>query len=373
MMATYNRALLREQTGDLRGAITDISRVLEAYPRFEAGYFRRAAIRRRVGDQKGADEDEFKVMKMQLDRRNGVDKANPQGDQNQEEEEANDESKTRKKSNRNMNNYRKIVVADDTEMSQKYTSDYRGRVQDRNVLVKLEPFFALTYYEKMSEVKKSVHTHRMIDELNQTKLFPRLLKITNMEAPLTAEQVNFHFALIDKHTSDIVANEQHAIKRFIRGLDFYLVQDFANAVDDYTQAILLDEHFFPAYFMRALVRCKQLEYRKAEGDSQEVKAVDYEIVKKDLDQVLQLAPDFVYAYFNRGNVMASLKDYRGALADYDKAIELSPAFAEAYYNRGLTHIYLGNNKQGIKDLSKAGELGIVAAYNVIKRFTFVRE
>ena len=71
--------------------------------------------------------------------------------------------------------------------------------------------------------------------------------------------------------------------------------------------------------------------------------------------------------------MASLKDYRGALADYDKAIELSPAFAEAYYNRGLTHIYLGNNKQGIKDLSKAGELGIVAAYNVIKRFTFVRE
>ena len=102
-------------------------------------------------------------------------------------------------------------------------------------------------------------------------------------------------------------------------------------------------------------------------------AVDYDIVKKDLDQVIQLAPDFVYAYFNRGNVMSSLKDYRGALADYDKAIELSPAFAEAYYNRGLTHIYLGNNKQGIKDLSKAGELGIVAAYNVIKRFTFVRE
>ena len=213
----------------------------------------------------------------------------------------------------------------------------------------------------------------MIDELNQSKLFPRHLKITNMEAPLTAEQVNFHFALIDSHTSDIVASDQDARKRFVRGLDFYLVQDFANAVDDYTQAILLDEQFFPAYFMRALVRCKQLEYRKAEGDGHEVSAVDYEIVKKDLDQVIQLAPDFVYAYFNRGNVMSSLKDYRGALADYDKAIDLSPAFAEAYYNRGLTHIYLGNNKQGIKDLSKAGELGIVAAYNVIKRFTFVRE
>jgi hypothetical protein len=39
----------------------------------------------------------------------------------------------------------------------------------------------------------------------------------------------------------------------------------------------------------------------------------------------------------------------------------------------LTHIFLGNNKQGIADLSKAGELGIVSAYNIIKRFTDTRE
>ena len=159
----------------------------------------------------------------------------------------------------------------------------------------------------------------------------------------------------------------------MRGLDFYLVQDFASAVEDFTQATLLDDTFFPAYFMRALVRSKQLEYKKAEEQGADVSAMDYEVVRKDLDRVIELAPDFVFAYFNRGHVLASLKDYRAALADFDKAVELSPNFAEAYYNRGLTHIYLGNNKQGIKDLSKAGELGIVAAYNVIKRFTVVRE
>jgi len=174
-------------------------------------------------------------------------------------------------------------------------------------------------------------------------------------------------------------------KRFVRGLDFYLVQDFSSSIDDFTQCILLDDTFFPAYFMRALVRCKQLEYQKAEdmlGDGSASQqsggknaagavAIDYETVKKDLDQVLALAPDFVYAYYNRGNVLSMLKDYRGALADYDKAIELNPDFAEAYFNRGLTHIFLGNNKLGIADLSKAGELGIVSAYNVIKRFTDV--
>ena len=58
---------------------------------------------------------------------------------------------------------------------------------------------------------------------------------------------------------------------------------------------------------------------------------------------------------------------------YTEKEQLNKDFAEAYFNRGLTHIFLGNNKQGITDLSKAGELGIVSAYNIIKRFTDTRE
>ena len=161
-----------------------------------------------------------------------------------------------------------------------------------------------------------------------------------------------------------------------------LVQDFASSIDDFTQSILLDDTFFPAYFMRALVRYKQLEYKKAEagmsegavsGASEvkksEVTAMDYDIVKNDLDHVIRLAPDFVYGYYNRGNILSMLKDYRAALVDYDKAIELNLDFALVFFNRLLTHIFLGNNRQGISDLSKAGELGIVSAYNIIKRFT----
>ncbi len=84
--------------------------------------------------------------------------------------------------------------------------------------------------------------------------------------------------------------------------------------------------------MRALIRCKQLEYQKAEQAAEadmpsgaavkEVSAVDYEVVRKDLDKVITLAPDFVYAYYNRANVAAMLKDYRAAIVDYDKAIQI---------------------------------------------------
>ena len=88
--------------------------------------------------------------------------------------------------------------------------------------------------------------------------------------------------------------------------------------------------------------------------------------------VIELVPDFAFAYYNRGNIYSQLSDYRAAIADYDKALSLNPNFAEAYYNRGLTLIFLGNNKQGITDLSKAGELGLFSAYNIIKRFTEVK-
>jgi tetratricopeptide (TPR) repeat protein len=318
---------------------------------------------------------------MALDRRNGVTADNNNAADNNGEESG--DEKTRKKSDKNVENYRKIVIADETDASQQYKSDYRGRVQDRNVVIKPEPMYALTYYEKSNEVKRIVHYHKYIDELNRSKLLPLPLHITNMEAPLTEEQVKFHFRLIDVHTSQIVENEHDAKARFLRGMDFYLVQDFGEAIEDFTQSVLLDDTFFPSYFMRALVRFKQQEYKNAEQEmtaesglavtteekkKEEQGVKDYDLIKNDLDRVIALAPDFVYAYYNRGNVLSQLKDYRAAIVDYDKAISLSPDFAEAYFNRGLTHIFLGNNKQGVADLSKAGELGVVKAYNVIKRF-----
>ena len=185
--------------------------------------------------------------------------------------------------------------------------------------------------------------------------------------------------MIDAYTYEIVRDESDPRNRFARSLYFYLLQDFTSSIDYLTRAIIIDEDFYPAYFMRSLVRCKQLEYQKATekaaqnkgeiGDVKEITAIDYDVVFGDLNRVVELAPDFVYAYYNRANLRAMLKDYRAALVDYDKAIELNPNFADAYFNRGLTNIFLGNNKKGIADLSKAGELGIYSAYNIIKRFT----
>ena len=364
MMAIFNRGLLLDQTGDLRGAIKDYTAVLEEYPNFLIGYQYRSTARKKLGDRRGAEADELVILKANLDMQNGNNK-----------QTADNQEKTRKKSDKNVNNYRKIVVADNDETGEKYKNDYRGRVQDRNVTIVPQPMFVLTYYEKRNEVKRQTYYNKYVDELNNQRVYPEQLLITNDEAALTEEQAKRHFASIDEQTSAIVASPNDVHKRFARALDFYLVQDLDNALIDLNEAIKSHPQFFIPYFNRAVIRYKQMEYQRVMQEQEKddvapgVRSTDHELVKRDLDKVIELAPDFVFAYYNRGNVLAALKDYRAAIVDYDRALELDPNLAEAYYNRGLTHIFLGNNRQGVEDLSKAGELGLYSAYNIIKRFT----
>ena len=386
MMAIFNRALLRDQTGDLRGAIEDYTAVLDEFPDFIAGYQQRAAARRKVGDRRGAERDEAVVMKAEIDRRNAL-FAGGKNSSDADKGEGEEKGETRKRSNRNVKNYRKLVVADNDELQQRYKNEYRGRVQNRNVKVELEPMFVLTYYRKDSEVERTLNFHKLVDELNNKQVMGKRLYITNQEKPLDQSQVDEHFASVDSRSAAIVEAPERADLRFARALDFYLVQDLASALDDLTQAVMKDEGFVPAYFNRAVVRCKQMEYQRAEETAEreayETKAElpakqrgrlnEYELVRADLDKVIQLAPDFEYAYYNRAVLLCQQNDYHAAIVDFNKAVEVNPRFGEAYFNRGLTHIFLGQINEGLADLSKAGELGLFKAYNIIKRYTETEE
>jgi tetratricopeptide (TPR) repeat protein len=99
------------------------------------------------------------------------------------------------------------------------------------------------------------------------------------------------------------------------------------------------------------------------------RAHEHEMIVRDYDMVIKLNPEFVYAYFNRGNLRCSQRDFRAAIQDYTEAITRDPDFAEAYFNRGLARLSQGDANRGIADLSKAGELGIINAYSIIKRMT----
>lgn len=85
--------------------------------------------------------------------------------------------------------------------------------------------------------------------------------------------------------------------------------------------------------------------------------------------MIELSPDFVYAYYNRAEIRFRQQDYRSAILDYNEALRKDKEFAEAYYNRGLCRFYIKDYDRALEDMRKAGELGIVEAYSIIKRMT----
>ena len=367
-MARFNRSILRSNTGDYEGAIVDITRVLEDFPNFEYGYYCRAEARRKIGDEKGAEADDMWLLKNSLNRTLGKEDNDSLPDNSE---------RVRRRSDRNVQNYNKMVVADD-EPGRQYATNYRGRVQNRNIHIELLPMFAVTYYERPRDISTVLHYYKPIDDLVQSGMLLRKVLLTNDERALSSNEVERHFTGIDVNSKNIAEFPDVLSYRLARALDLYLVQDFAAALNDLDMALTLEGDLWLVYFIRATVRAKLLESQSVSQMSTDgsympasenaLPNIDYRIARNDLDMVIAEMPDFAYAYYNRANVSAKLSDFKSAVVDYTKALELDDKLAEAYYNRGLAKIYLGQTYEGIADLSKAGELGIYSAYNVIKRF-----
>ena len=108
------------------------------------------------------------------------------------------------------------------------------------------------------------------------------------------------------------------------------------------------------YYNQGNAKCRIQNYREA---------ID------DYTKAIELNPEFVMAYNNRGNAKIAIEDYRGGVDDLTKAIEINPNHAEAYYNRGvIKSYYLGQKDSGRMDLIIAGDLGITPADEAIKTF-----
>ena len=143
-MAIYNRALLLHKTGDLRGAIRDYTKVLEEYPNFWTGLYRRADCYRRLGMNNQAELDEFKVFKAQMDKHIGI---QPRWTKSQMRQ-------TRKKSEIDFEKYNHVVVEDEEKViEQEYENVSRGKVQNRKLEVEYMPMYHLSYIKYANILK----------------------------------------------------------------------------------------------------------------------------------------------------------------------------------------------------------------------------
>ncbi|MDR0758231.1 MAG: tetratricopeptide repeat protein [Tannerella sp.] len=391
-MAYYNRALINMEIGEFASAVLDFNIVLEQYPNFIPGYFSRAEAKRKLNDAAGSEKDYWTALNLE-EKNNRNETSDKTGQGRSEEEE-----KTRQKSDKNIDKFNRLVVYDkEEEQKRKYSSEIRGRVQDRNIRIDLEPSFVLTYYEKGDRFGEKVYYDKSIESFNARKILAWQLLVTNQEAALTEEQIAAHFASINDYSAKIEREPNNADYYFGRALDFMLVQDFTEAIRNFDRTIELNSSYTQAYFNRAVVCYKQMEYNRSQSASsyEDLNSMSIQFGKNqpaasqppgkdtrnirdehgheqiimDYNIVIQQNPEFIYSYYNRGNMRCIQRDFRAAIIDYNEAILRDPEFAEAYFNRGLARLSMGDVNRGIADLSKAGELGILNAYSIIKRMT----
>jgi len=378
--ALWQKATVENALGNYSQSIKDFSKIIEQYPYFIPAYSGIAEAYQKLGDEKNAFRYRQMAYNIEQNKNNIRKEELAAGNKIAKETQKN-------VSEKNLDFFNRFAVQDknDTAGESKYNNNIRGAVQNRYADVVNEKNFVLTYYSKADEIRRTNLFHLSIERYNSQKKLPLPLKITNNELPLTAEMISQHFDAINNISAQLEQNSSDADIYFARAIEFALVQDFKSAIDDLNKAISLKPDFMPAYFTRANIRYKMIETNSNGnlsgsankpvndiGSNNQLK-FDMELILRDYDKVIELVPDFTFAYYNKANVLTAIRDFRSAVSYYSKAIDIDPDFAEAYFNRGLTYLFIGDDKNGLSDLSKAGELGIYKSYNLIQRFKQQKE
>lgn len=362
----YQRALVEMQLKQWKAVVKDMQTMIERYPYFLPAYYLAAQAKAQQGDQRGAFQ--FRQKAQDLESRKDQIQAQQATQPNTDMLIA--QAQPQKKDHRK--EFSTSTAQNQTELpdeEQKYDSQTRGTVQKRYQDVVNEPNIVLSYYSQDLSLRRTNYYHPLVDLLNKRDALPASLRFTSQEMALTAEMVDYHFTQITR-LSRLIDEAPSAWLYLGRAVEFAIVQDYTSAIDDCTRAALLaDKNLEPIlYFCRANWRYRLLEYQRATGEKEATANMDFDIMLRDYDQVLRMQPDFVFALYNKANILCAQKEYKDAIDYYTRAIAQDVEFAEAYFNRGLTYVYIGENEKGLADLSKAGELGIYQAYNMITRF-----
>ncbi|MFH1836031.1 MAG: AAA family ATPase [Methanobacteriota archaeon] len=96
--------------------------------------------------------------------------------------------------------------------------------------------------------------------------------------------------------------------------DYYKIGEFDKAIEHYNKALELKPDLLESYFNRGLAYTRQQDYDKA---------------LEDLNKVVQLNANLAEAYYTRGLVFEYKQDYKKAIVDYDKALKVDPGYSRA--------------------------------------------
>lgn len=387
--ALYNRALLYSDTRNYNAAMKDVNRLIERFPELPEALYMRSDIYRRQGKMGPAESDYKRALAMAKalpaggvspdsnspDVDGETDSGNSSSGKGRPGEDLSPESVARR--------FTALRTIDnEVDLQQDFVNQgIRGKVQDRDRKISLEPMFALGYYSSSTNTATDARSYiKEVDELNATRMLPFLVMVGNRGLTPSDEQLlERHFLSVENYNRHMATTEPRAIDFFGRAMDYVTLRNYPAAIADLDRAIALTPDFALAYFLRGVARHDMLMSSGGPsgtvsdsslmghgGQSPDIK-MELRNVISDFDKAADLSPRMAFAHYDKGNALVELGDLTSAIAAYRKALELKPDFGEAYYNLAYVYFQLGNRAEGASNLSKAGELGVVPSYNLLKR------
>ena len=409
--AYTNRGIVKQKLEEYKGAISDYNMALQIDPTIANAYLNRG-IAKEILKRPGFEEDYAIASKLdpkltfnprevdtdalaQANQQKGSSSqsSNPAkqnstnaGNSNTaaDAQPGNNEPAKETKEDRDRRRYRMALadVQNTVDPKDKVIED--GRIQNKNIVIDLQPIFVLSSYDRYSdEIEHTQYFNLELEGINNFNNYNPVITISNKPVDQLQEVFRNNILYFNEK---IARNNKESLNYLSRGIFYALTEEYNLSLNDLQKAISLNDKNALAYFSRANCRLKitdavnQLNQNtepitislKSDQNKKDVNVIetvtDYQDVLKDYATCLKLNPNFAFAYYNQAYVKCKLRDYAGALDDLNKALTIEGDFAEAYFNRGLTKIYLDDIDGGAIDLSKAGELGIQDAYNIIKRY-----
>ncbi|WP_346861316.1 tetratricopeptide repeat protein [uncultured Draconibacterium sp.] len=259
-----------------------------------------------------------------------------------EEEEAEEEARNRR---RKMN----LIVEDSRDLPSEQEEEEvdDGRIQNKNIVIDLQPLFLIAAFEKNGvDYDRFQYYNIVIDDLNAKNNYDPLLSISNK--PVTTYQSVFeNFILFFNEKIGIQENAHNYLNR---GIFYSLTGDYNRALQDLNKSIELDDKASIAYFTRANSLYKMQEQIEllagaqknvsitmrdknstADPETEKVTSLDYAKILEDYELTLFLNPEFFFGYYNRAYIKLRLGEYKSAVEDLNRAIELEPEICRSLF------------------------------------------
>ena len=379
--AYFNRGLIRLEENKNKEAINDFRYIESKYPRFYPIYYAMAEAERNLGNFRQAasliHKGESLVEGYVHDpKKNPLDK--PAIAASQTHSVNRDGEETEESESEVMERFNHLVtITQPVDQNLSYNEKIKGRVQDRNVNVEMEPSYSLTVITPPQTLKSLSNYFRELDDLNNLKLVSNTFYLTSGQASSTytdamSELFEISNSLTGKNPSDL-----RPVDLLLLGVIQTMLKNYPAAIASLDAALAVNPQFTVAYMARGYARyanaTSEMKILSNSTDSEDAflernaYVAQLQDALSDFDKVLSLNPNVIYAWFNKGNIYYEAGDFTSAMQAYSEAIKLDPDFGEAFFNRGLAYLNSGNKNQAFADLSKAGELGVIPSYNILKR------